>query len=1499
MKTRACVAQTHEDRATAAQHCDDLLVRMLKMMDTLRDDDKRKKNLAAMRIQKLFRTHKAWRRMRTVFRMTWNQVFDPERGVHYYVNRRDGRTVWNRPMLVGVPVSISEYPERLFDEMSQEEAIAAIVGLFRRTAAQKITLAMAKSMFKIVRDPNTGSKYYYNNRTGESTWVRPKLLGPERVKSKQGKTRRTGRKLSQRSSTRNRSVRSSRSGRSVAKHGATRSKIRVGRRSQDMSQIDAVIKLQAWARWCLSRSHVWSLVEIVFEKVYDPGNDAFFYFNSRTETSSWVKPKLFGQKDLAESRTERTVMTGRQVSGRAMVRTARRAENMTQNEAATKIGAFLKLAAARRRLANQVLEVWEPVWDESQQEFYFFNKETEESVWDKPALLVVVNAAWSRKGRELLQPAKQSVPLHFAQGVRSSRRSEKLSRAKAAIVCQSFARFILGRQRMQARALEVFEKCIDPDYLQPYYFDKRSFESSWEKPAYFWNWDLPVTADDASLSLHMRNTGAVLPRLGRRKQDLNEAQAALMVQKMFRMRKGWRYAIRQARMVLEKVWSDEFQAFYYHNKRTDESTWEKPILLGEQDLMPTPRSHAAAVQAGIEPIDGPLSRNGVRLTPRGTNFILGPLSPPPKKLLGTVRQAEQMSEDEACIRIQSTLRACRARRQVRKLIKTVYEKVLDADSGDFYFYNTNTGESTWEEPIVVQKLLGSGHTLDETPRDHSLAVRFKARPTSRKPRTGRRAGDLTPKLACIKIQSTARMWSCRQNVIAVVQARVRKCFHGGFGAFFYYDTRRHSATWFKPVILRRADIRETAESDLAQEVRRLLPGLANAPDDFALSAAAPQTGLPAIAELSSSEASRITTARSTSSSIAAAAARPLSAVPSWRPNLNDDRADSPTALNLQLTDDKIRSLHLRELRMFALSHRPELGPQVEVLFDEHKEGVWDVLAKRTPASVSYAERVEESKKLTLKRLEQAVQSAIRGQTGLTSRVVEAEVSAASAVAAARRASQEKRSSLRALASSIRANRRTVTDPNKRIHQASHFEAAVKALPAGTELWTAPIKELDEGEETDEEALLPLSSRRTTEVHMPEVMNDADAALGAARHFFASLGAQSSSTTDKFQGSLLGTSASSVLKMKRSIEASTPRPAIKEANAMAIGSQTAAEGTVSRRAAFEAAMADVPLAVPASTGSHQPATQAAQANEELHKAKVTSTDVVNSNIPGNTLGTTLAGDSSSKLASSSQLTQTLRSYASDVDVVTRILDYDSIVARWARRFDADEGRFFYLSHETGETSWDRPAEILEFAIPLSPRTQMAYDIFERKRRVSGLDRRKTAEHLSAEEAALTIQCATRCAKAAKLAKFKAQLVYKKAFDEGTGGSYYWNPRTERSAWIKPKLLGADDVRMTPRTRLPDGGMANPDGQKPKVVQALNSTRALTVVQCFVRLLKARRVARLRCRQIMQKVIDDETAYPYYFNTVTGESQWHKPLILGDEDLDISAVSARQSLESLKS
>ena len=88
--------------------------------------------------------------------------------------------------------------------------------------------------------------------------------------------------------------------------------------------------------------------------------------------------------------------------------------------------------------------------------------------------------------------------------------------------------------------------------------------------------------------------------------------------------------------------------------KTGEASWEKPKLLGDDDLKVTPRSKSTAVKTGATP----------RKTPRV--------------------KAEDMTPDEAATKLQSLFRSRVARKGLKKLLSSVYETTYDPASGAFY-----------------------------------------------------------------------------------------------------------------------------------------------------------------------------------------------------------------------------------------------------------------------------------------------------------------------------------------------------------------------------------------------------------------------------------------------------------------------------------------------------------------------------------------------------------------------------------------------------------------------------------------------------------------------------------------------------------------------------------------------------------------------------------------------------------------------------------------------
>ena len=72
--------------------------------------------------------------------------------------------------------------------------------------------------------------------------------------------------------------------------------------------------------------------------------------------------------------------------------------------------------------------------------------------------------------------------------------------------------------------------------------------------------------------------------------------------------------------------------------------------------------------------------------------------------------------------------------------------------------------------------------------------------------------------------------------------------------------------------------------------------------------------------------------------------------------------------------------------------------------------------------------------------------------------------------------------------------------------------------------------------------------------------------------------------------------------------------------------------------------------------------------------------------------------------------------------------------------------------------------------------------------------------------------------------------------------------------------------------------------------LSETQAAVLVQSMLR----RRLARKRLRRVIAaitvKTWDPASAAHYYYNTLTGDSSWYKPQLLGSEDVEQYLVRA---------
>lgn len=122
--------------------------------------------------------------------------------------------------------------------------------------------------------------------------------------------------------------------------------------------------------------------------------------------------------------------------------------------------------------------------------------------------------------------------------------------------------------------------------------------------------------------------------------------SARRIEAMWRRVRARSALLATARSVWEIAHDAESGDYFYYNRRTERSTWEKPSILGSN---PTYRTDREACRAAT--------------------------------------------------RIQSRFRCALARRRTAKEATLVYRKEYDPVSGEFYYSNTVTGEARWNDPV--------------------------------------------------------------------------------------------------------------------------------------------------------------------------------------------------------------------------------------------------------------------------------------------------------------------------------------------------------------------------------------------------------------------------------------------------------------------------------------------------------------------------------------------------------------------------------------------------------------------------------------------------------------------------------------------------------------------------------------------------------------------------------------------------------------------------------
>ncbi|DBA02361.1 TPA: hypothetical protein N0F65_007180 [Lagenidium giganteum] len=339
---------------------------------------------------------------------------------------------------------------------------------------------------------------------------------------------------------------------------------------------------------------------------------------------------------------------------------------MTREEALHKIHAMWRLRKARKQVKELIRNVFESYVDPTTGQTYYFNTKTKETQWTKPKGL----------GKDNLQPATVSTTTPTKTSTTNSRKSStvalaSLDRAEqeriAVARVQGMARARIARNHMRTLISSVYEKIWDESSERFYYHNTRTKEVKWERPRWVSDAELPTPRQRLEQERKERREG----------RQLTQKQAAVMVQRVYRKRRGFEMLLRLSRAVYERIYDPTTQRYYYHNTRTKETSWDKPLLLrnAKADVL-TPRTRQQQLQALMN-VSTTLNK--------------------PK------RDKVVWTEDTAAVRLQGLFRARKARQQLAVRLVDTYKKIKDDETGLYYYYNVSTGVVTWEAPALVRK----------------------------------------------------------------------------------------------------------------------------------------------------------------------------------------------------------------------------------------------------------------------------------------------------------------------------------------------------------------------------------------------------------------------------------------------------------------------------------------------------------------------------------------------------------------------------------------------------------------------------------------------------------------------------------------------------------------------------------------------------------------------------------------------------------------------------